>query len=174
MLGGNLNPRLSDIKDFLYPWCLSIQYLLFHLSIFHLPLFFKGRDGGRWSLYPQGLVWHLAHSRCFVFCWMTMRCFERNQILPWLPCWLSSKESVCQCRRSRFDPWVGKIPWRRKWQPTPILWPGEYQGQRSLVDCNPCGQKESAMTEHWALWGNSQKSLYFHSNFVESVWKSIE
>ena len=34
-----------------------------------------------------------------------------------LPCWLSGKESTCKCRRHGFDPWVRKIPWRRKWQP---------------------------------------------------------
>ena len=39
--------------------------------------------------------------------------------------WLSGKESACQCRRHRFNPWVGKIPWRRKWQPTPVFLPGE-------------------------------------------------
>ena len=38
-----------------------------------------------------------------------------------LPWGLSSKESVCQCRNHGFDPWVGKIPWRRKWQPTPVF-----------------------------------------------------
>ena len=37
-----------------------------------------------------------------------------------LPWWLSGKKSTCQCRRREFDPWVGKIPWRRKWQPTPV------------------------------------------------------
>ena len=36
-----------------------------------------------------------------------------------LPKWLSGKESTCQCRRCGCNPWVGKIPWRRKWQPTP-------------------------------------------------------
>ena len=41
-----------------------------------------------------------------------------------LPWWLSGKESTCQCRRREFNPWVGKIPWRRKWQPTPVFWPG--------------------------------------------------
>ena len=47
--------------------------------------------------------------------------------------WLR-RESVClQCRRPGFDPWVGKIPWRRKWQPTPVLLPGKSHGQRSLV-----------------------------------------
>ena len=48
----------------------------------------------------------------------------------------SSKESACQCRRgkrSAFDPWVGKIPWRRAWQPTPVFLPGESLGQRSLA-----------------------------------------
>ena len=45
---------------------------------------------------------------------------------------------IClQCGRLRFDPWVGKIPWRRERQPTPVLLPGESHGQRSLVDYNP-------------------------------------
>ena len=47
--------------------------------------------------------------------------------------WLSGKESACQCRRHGFNPWIGKIPWRRKWQPTPVFLPGESRGQRSLV-----------------------------------------
>ena len=38
-----------------------------------------------------------------------------------------------QCRAHRFDPWVGKIPWRRAWQPAPVFLPGESHGQRSLV-----------------------------------------
>ena len=48
----------------------------------------------------------------------------------------SDKELTCQCRkhkRSRFNPWVGKIPWGRKWQPTPVFLPGELHGQRSLA-----------------------------------------
>ena len=44
-----------------------------------------------------------------------------------LPRWCSGKESTCQCRRCRFNPWVGKIPWSRKWQPTPTLFlPGKF------------------------------------------------
>ena len=42
-----------------------------------------------------------------------------------LPPWLSSEDSACQCRRHRFDPWVRKIPWRRKWQPIPAFLPGK-------------------------------------------------
>ena len=66
------------------------------------------------------------------------------------PWWLSGKKIHLQCRSHRrpgFDPWVGKIPWRRKWQPTPVFLPGEFCGQRSLVGYSPWGCKESAMTE---------------------------
>ena len=51
---------------------------------------------------------------------------------------------TCQIR---FDPWIGKIPWRRKWQSTPIFLPGESRGQRSLMGYSPWGRKESNMTE---------------------------
>ena len=61
--------------------------------------------------------------------------------------WLSSKESTCQYRRHRFDLWVGKIPWRRAWQPTPVFLHGESYGQRSLVGYRPCSCKEKDMAE---------------------------
>ena len=54
-----------------------------------------------------------------------------------LPWWLSGKESACQCRRCGFDPWVGKILWRRKWQPAPVFLPGKSRGQRSLAGWDP-------------------------------------
>ena len=44
----------------------------------------------------------------------------------------SSKESPCQCRRPKFNPWVGKIHWRGEWLPTPVFLPGEFHRQRSL------------------------------------------
>ena len=49
--------------------------------------------------------------------------------------------------RCGFDPWVGKIPWKGKRKPTPVFLPGEAQGQRSLVGCNPEGRKELGTTE---------------------------
>ena len=55
--------------------------------------------------------------------------------------------SVCYYGRPRFDPWVGKIFWRRKWQLTPVFLPGESQGRKSLVGYSPRGRKESDMTE---------------------------
>ena len=45
------------------------------------------------------------------------------------------------------DPWVGKIPWRRAWQPTPVFLPGESHGLGSLVGYSPLGNKESDMTK---------------------------
>ena len=68
-----------------------------------------------------------------------------------LPRWLSGKESACQCRRCRSNPRVGKIPWRRKWQPTPVFLPGESHGQRSLVGYSTWGLKESDMTEQLSM-----------------------
>ena len=68
-----------------------------------------------------------------------------------LPGGLVSKESVAI---PGFNPWVGKVPWRRKWQPTPVFLPGESHGQRSLVDYRPWGCKESDMTEQLSMEGN--------------------
>ena len=73
----------------------------------------------------------------------------------WLPRWQSGKESTCQCRRHkrcRFDPSLGKIPWSRKWQPTPVFLPGKFLGQRSLVGYSPQDRKELDMTEHAHRW----------------------
>ena len=60
-----------------------------------------------------------------------------------------SKASCLQWGRPGFDPWVRKILWRRKWQPTPVLLPGKSQGRRSLVGYSPWGHKESDMTERF-------------------------
>ena len=64
----------------------------------------------------------------------------------WLKKKKQKKTPAGQCRRHTFDPWVGKIPWRRKWQPTPVLLPGQSHGQRSLVGYR-WGRKESDRTE---------------------------
>ena len=56
------------------------------------------------------------------------------------PAGASGKEPAWQCRRPkrrRFDSWVGKIPWRRKWHPTPVFLPGIAHGQRNLVGYSP-------------------------------------
>ena len=62
----------------------------------------------------------------------------------------SGQDPACQCKRLQrcsFDPWVGKIPWRREWQPTPAYLPGKSHEQRSLAGYSPCNHKESDRTE---------------------------
>ena len=62
-------------------------------------------------------------------------------------------------QETRFDPWVGKIPWRREWQPSPVLLPGESHGQKSLAGYSPWGHKELDMTE--------RLHLHFHSTGIK-------
>ena len=67
------------------------------------------------------------------------------------PVGAAGKESSCQYRRPKrhgFSPWVGKIPWRRKWQPTPVYLLRKFHRQRSLAGYSPGGCKESDTTEH--------------------------
>ena len=64
-----------------------------------------------------------------------------------LPWWLRQKRVCLQYGRAGFDPWVRKIPWRRKWQPHPVFLPGKSHGWRSLAGYSPWGRKESDMTE---------------------------
>ena len=81
----------------------------------------------------------------FFFC--SSLCFSWSFALPW---WLRGYSICLQCGGPGFDPWVRKIPWRRKWQPTPVVLPGESHGQRSLVSYNPRGRKD--MTERRQLY----------------------
>ena len=64
-----------------------------------------------------------------------------------LPRWLRIYLLCRRHRRPGFDAWVGKIPCRRAWQPTPVFLPGDSHGQRSLVGCSPLGSVESDVTE---------------------------
>ena len=68
--------------------------------------------------------------------------------------WLSNNESACSAGDTGdkgFDPWVGKIPWRMEWQPTPVFKPGEFHGQRILAGYSPWDHKELDMTEGLTL-----------------------
>ena len=87
-----------------------------------------------------------------------------------LPRWLSGKKSACQCRRCKrckFDPWVGKIPWRRKWPLAPVFLPGESHAQRSLAGYSPWGRKESDTTEQL-----STKEIARDFRLSSKSWKS--
>ena len=88
---------------------------------------------------------------------------------------LSGKEPACQSRRCGFNPWVGKIPWRRKWKPTPVFLPGKSHGQKSLAGYSPWGHKESDMTEQ--LNNNNSKMRLWQGGkgffIMRSTFKNI-
>ena len=88
----------------------------------------------------------------------------KNEIIYWrvdLPGSVSGKEPACQLRRPKrqgFHSWVGKIPWRRAQQPTPMFLPGESHRQRSLLGYSPKGHKELDKTEvTWHAWSCTVK-----------------
>ena len=89
----------------------------------------EGGAGGGLHVYPRLIyvnVWQKPLQYCKV---ISLQLIKKK------------KESICQCRRWGFSPQVGKIPWRRKQQPTPVFLPGKSQGQKSLVGYCPWGHK---------------------------------
>ena len=79
-----------------------------------------------------------------------------------LPWWLSGKESAFQYRKCRFDPWVSKIPWRRKWQPTLVFSPGKSHGQKSLEGYSLWDCKEPVLN-------NNKWTPSFSLNWLSSL-----
>ena len=85
--------------------------------------------------------------------------------------WCSGKKSICQCKRHKrlgFEPWVGKLLWRRKWQLTAVFLPGKCHAQRSLMGCSPWGHKESEMTEHTHTHTRDDHETIEHNFFLSS------
>ena len=88
----------------------------------------------------------------------------------WWPMWGFSGGTAVKnlpaCKRRGFDPWVGKIPWRRKWPPTPVFLPGKSHGRRSLAGYGPWGHRESDTTE----WLNNSKSCEISCQPSKFIW----
>ena len=74
-------------------------------------------------------------------------CPEQINDLP-LSRWLSGKQSTFQCSRLGLHHWVRKIPWVRKWLPTPVFLPGKSQGQKTLAGYSPWGHRDWDTTQH--------------------------
>ena len=109
--------------------------------------------------------WNIFHLQC----WVSFRCatklfkyayiyickYGASQVAQW------ENKSTCQCRRGKFDPCIGKITWRRKWQPIPVFLPGESNGQRSLAGYRLWGLKswtqlsnQTTITTTFRVWGS--------------------
>ena len=92
----------------------------------------------------------LYHTTFFFFSFLKGQYFFTVVKYIYFPSGARGTEPACQCRRLMrhgFDPWVGKIPWRRTWKPTLVFLTGESHGERSLVCYSPWGRKESDTTE---------------------------
>ena len=74
-----------------------------------------------------------------------------------------------RCKRPGFDPWAGKTPWGREWQPAPVFLPGRPHGQRSLVGYSPWGHKESDTTERVCL----HEHMHTHTIIYEGQRRSL-
>ena len=120
---GSSQPRdRTHVSYVSYVSCISCDSCIGRQILYHCPTW---EAHGFLSAYPVGRECSQQPA---------VQIFTHNYRAPGLPWWLSGKESACQCRRCRFDPWAGKIPWRRKWQPTSVFLPGKSHGQTSLVD----------------------------------------
>ena len=84
-------------------------------------------------------LFKIKHVHFYIFPTILPHCI----LLMGLLWWISDKEFPCQWKRRGFHYWVGKIPWRRKWQPIPVFLPGKSHGQRNLVDYSSWGRKVS-------------------------------
>ena len=144
-----------DTTHFFLPPFLSLHILCLLLKLSTMACFPFSRHPGPCALLPSTstqapltdhhlLKWHpfKVHLKCPFF---------KKLFLPThakvLPRWLSSKDPAWQCKRHRSNPWVREIPWRTKWQPTPVFVSGKFHGQGTVAVYNPLGHKESDMTE---------------------------
>ena len=112
-------------------WTIELSYnlnfnLSVHLSIY--PIFYSQSD-------------FTKNSNLIIRHYLNIFFLQSSIVFKGLPWLLSGKKSACQSRKCGLDPWVKKIPWRRKWQPTPVFLPEKSHGQRSLVGYNPWGHK---------------------------------
>ena len=99
------------------------------------------RNRTQWKLVGLDWVLSLVVNIVFNCCCLLPAICLREPLGPELPGGSGGKGVCWQCRRPGFNPWVGKISWRRKWQPTPVLLPGKFHGWRSLVGYSPWGRR---------------------------------
>ena len=123
------------------------------------------------------MLWYYFKKQCFMP-FIDEKCLWYS-IYWWkifrLPSWRRGKEPTCQCRtckRRGFDPWFGKILWRRKWQPTLVFLPGKSHGQRSLAGsllslCDP----STGLQRVRHYWATEQAHLQHTTDIYEKyLW----
>ena len=86
-----------------------------------------------------------------------------------IPWWLRRWSIYLQCGRPGFNPWVGRISWRRQWHPTPVFLPGKSHGWRNLVGLSPWGCKESDVNERL----HSLHLVFISRGPVNKLWEVL-
>ena len=120
----------------------NLEYFLnLHLS-FMMLTFLKNTG--------PSLFWEECSSFCVYLLFLEIRLMK---------CTGESQWSTCQCRKFRFGPRLRKIPWRRKWQPTPVFLPREFHGQRSLAGYSPLMGYSSIGSQSWTRLNTNAHSL---------------
>ena len=109
----------------------------------------------RIAYYPTFYLFYRKWGMSLSFSWIPLKCImlphlHKTTSIFGIPRGLSGKESTCQCRKHRFDPWVEKIPWSRAWHPIPVFLPGESRGQRKLAGYSPQGHKSQTQLK-WLI-----------------------
>ena len=126
-------PFLSEVNGYFLS-LVTCSYGLPTLTFLILPF----------SIQIEVLIVSHIRSSCFSICllplWPLNPLCGTHGIAGDLNC-LSGKPLACLCRRHGSHPWVGKIPWKWKWQPTPVFLPGKSHGQRSLAGYSPWGRR---------------------------------
>ena len=163
--------QMRDIQYNFWPWCKVSWDSLNLLSTFQLTIIFHNFTGP-WRrqmetmesacndlFYNRSKCWLQDCSLCKSSLGYKLRIGMLISAYSGLPRWNSSKESPCQCRgrkRHGFDPWVRKIPWKRKWQPILIFLPGKIPWTEE-----PGGLLSvHKVAKSWTWWSTHPHSAY--------------
>ena len=98
---------------------------------------------------------------------------DRGSLEGYSPWGHKQSDLKCQCkrrRRCRFNPWVGKIPCSRKWQPTPVCLPGKFHGQRSLVGLQSMGSQRVEHDWAWLCVRAHTHTIHIHNDTAQGIW----
>ena len=83
------------------------------------------------------------------------------------------KESACQCRRCGFSPWIGQIPWRRKWQPTPYSSLENFHGRRNLAGYSPWGSKSQTRLSTQCAYTHAHSPKGHTCSSLRTFWSLV-